>query len=519
MGFACPGPESNVARISRTRLAGYGVPAIVVPLLLTFLWIAWHLPIKSDDAYITFRVARHLADGRGMVYNPGERQQVSSSPLYTLLLAGARAATGVRIETAARAWEFLFLLINTILVAWIVVRLGGGRWAWLAALLVVSEPVIVFMSRGMESALFAACILATLAALRFRRPLLTAAFLALAVLTRLDGLILGLLVAGVELGRLANRSAPPGRWLRTTALQAVVFAALTLPWFLFAWAYFGDPFPVTIAHKLGQVRQLSLALFGPEFLRNFFWSHRLLVWNTNFPVPELDVIPFLIGAVVLATRRGPRFWLVGFWLLYLAVYAAARMPYYLWYQLPLYVIAAAVTTVGLAAMTSWALRRPTPGARWASGVALALLAIGIAVQILQVWPFLTLLATAPPDSSLRDTKMYAHAGRYLAAQSPPEAVVASFEVGMIGYYSQRRILDLTGLTSPLAAADRVRPALEVVLDRRPDFLVIESRVYERYPEYLRTRFEAAYRREKLLHDPYTEHTILIFRSMRAIRSE
>ena len=36
---------------------------------------------------ITFRVAENLASGRGFVYNPGERVQVTTTPLYALILA------------------------------------------------------------------------------------------------------------------------------------------------------------------------------------------------------------------------------------------------------------------------------------------------------------------------------------------------------------------------------------------------------------------------------------------------
>jgi len=41
-----------------------------------------------DDAYITFRYARNLVNGLGFVYNPGQHVQGTTTPLYTLLLAG-----------------------------------------------------------------------------------------------------------------------------------------------------------------------------------------------------------------------------------------------------------------------------------------------------------------------------------------------------------------------------------------------------------------------------------------------
>jgi hypothetical protein len=52
--------------------------------LLYALFYAW----GYDDPYITYRYARNLADGHGFVYNLGERTLSTTTPFYTLLLAG-----------------------------------------------------------------------------------------------------------------------------------------------------------------------------------------------------------------------------------------------------------------------------------------------------------------------------------------------------------------------------------------------------------------------------------------------
>jgi len=43
---------------------------------------------QYDDAYITYRYAVNLAEGRGFVFNTYERVNSASSFLYTVLLAG-----------------------------------------------------------------------------------------------------------------------------------------------------------------------------------------------------------------------------------------------------------------------------------------------------------------------------------------------------------------------------------------------------------------------------------------------
>jgi len=47
-----------------------------------------------DGAYITFRYALNLSQGAGYVYNPGERVQGTTTPVFTLILAGMAALFG-----------------------------------------------------------------------------------------------------------------------------------------------------------------------------------------------------------------------------------------------------------------------------------------------------------------------------------------------------------------------------------------------------------------------------------------
>ena len=55
-------------------------------------------PIPADDAYITFRYSAHLAESGAFVYNANEPVLGTTTPLLTLLLAGA-AGVVARIVT------------------------------------------------------------------------------------------------------------------------------------------------------------------------------------------------------------------------------------------------------------------------------------------------------------------------------------------------------------------------------------------------------------------------------------
>jgi arabinofuranosyltransferase len=60
------------------------VIAILV-MLLPQLYLYSH---TSDDAYITYRYATRLANGEGLTFNPGERVEGFSNPLWVLLITG-----------------------------------------------------------------------------------------------------------------------------------------------------------------------------------------------------------------------------------------------------------------------------------------------------------------------------------------------------------------------------------------------------------------------------------------------
>ena len=80
---------------------------------------------------------------------------------------------------------------------------------------------------------------------------------------------------------------------------------------------------------------------------------------------------------------------------------------------------------------------------------------GLAVATLGVASALVLLPTAIDIVHSRNSysltakpASYVAAGRWLAQHTPPETTVASIEIGIVGFWSQRSILDTMGLVSP-----------------------------------------------------------------------
>lgn len=269
---------------------------LVVPFLL-FVQRLWFV---CDDAWISFRYARNLADGHGLRYNLGDHVPVEgySNFLWTVLAAvpeSVDADPGVWMTRLSAACG-LGLLLHVTHVAWS--RLGLGRvGGGLAGLFLAASPAFAAWSTGGLAtmpaawALFALVDLWCLASPTPRRAWLGAlAALALALL-RVEGLYWVLVVAGLALavpvdGSGAHRTA----WRRLRGPLALVLAGIGLHT---AWraATYGSLVAATAKAKVG--------LSGDRLWRGLLYVGGMLV---ALVAPGL-AFPALPGALRHADRR------------------------------------------------------------------------------------------------------------------------------------------------------------------------------------------------------------------------
>src|SRR3989442_15928728 len=73
--------------------------ALAAVVVLTGIVHASRLAWATDDAYISFRYARNLVRGLGLVYNAGERVEGYSNFLWTLW-----CALGIKLGCAPETW-------------------------------------------------------------------------------------------------------------------------------------------------------------------------------------------------------------------------------------------------------------------------------------------------------------------------------------------------------------------------------------------------------------------------------
>ncbi len=412
----------------------------------------WHSGFQADDAWITYRYARNLAAGEGFVYNAGEWVYGTTTPLLTLLLAGAEWL-GLPLPWAALAIN----LAATAVILWAAAHIMRRRAdAWLLALglvLIAAGPSQILWSvSGMETALFTAFLLTGVAAYVERDWRWLAVAGAGAFLTRFDGLVFWLAVAVSELAlfALARRRRVEVRGLGAAAsLKGAGLAVLlAAPWLVFAGFYFHDLVPNSVWAKLALYGEAGFDRTSPAAAVAGLLRAGFLPWFVEVP---LAVAALLAAAWPLSRLIVLPVWVFG----YLAFLLLGATHIHPWYPAPAHAAIAVAAAIGLARLFAWAI-----GGRRALSIAAAL---ALAIVALAYGP----LGAAREAASRQGDYEHAHAdiARYLAQRARPDEVIYAWDIGNIGYLTGNPILDFVGIVSPET----------VPFNRRRDFLGVLRR--------------------------------------------
>lgn len=230
-------PGEDNAPASGTYRAMLFVGAFL-PVWLVSAWCA-------DDAYITFRVVENVHAGLGPVWDPRERVQVFTHPLWFGLLVAGRLVVSDPFVVA-----MLLSCLCTAGTLALLARDFGSAWPRLLvvwATLVSSKAFVDYTSSGLENPLAYLLLVLFIGAARDERHAhRLPSMAALLLLTRLDFL----LILAPVLARVR------WRWGRAVAAPA----AMLLAWFTSATVYYGTPLPNTFWAKLAVAVPLSWRL-------------------------------------------------------------------------------------------------------------------------------------------------------------------------------------------------------------------------------------------------------------------
>lgn len=426
-----------------------------------------------DDAFISFRYAKNLVDGHGLVFNPGFKVEGYSNLLWVLLSAlgqklGLPALLFSRVLGAASMAGLILLLPG---VATFLLNRGNDHLTFLrnrnsgiAAqfLVAASGAMACWMFAGLETPLFAFLVIWGWHSALHRRTTMAGIVGVLLVLTRPEGIALGSifcawsLLPSRELHQVGSR-----RFIRW--IGPAIFICATLIFFLWRHSYFGYWLPNTYYAKTGDLSgQLKTGLpYSLNFLR--FYG-----------------IPLFLASVLAVLRRGLNVdrildtilsaGLVVFWLSYTTIIGGDMLGMFR-FMVPILPV---MTTLTIALLAGGGFMR---NSRTAIIVTLVL-CLGMLPASFK-GKERRLISIHMSEANLGGWML---AGDAMAKLLPPESTIALGPAGYIPWVTNMESWDFYGLVDPAIAhkemsfshgyAGHEKFDADAILARMPDFIMI-----------------------------------------------
>lgn len=435
-------------------------------LLLPWAWLTAQRWFVGDDAYISYRYGKHLAEGHGLVYNLSDAVPVEGySNLLWVLLAALCETLGLA-PWEALPWVSAACGAGLVLLTPRLGRaLGLSRLGALVAGLVVacSPTVAVWSTGGLATAPAALAFLALAERLLVGRgrgawwAVVPAVALAL---LRTEGPAWVAVVAAVAWW--ARRDDDDATAQRAPGLVLATLAAVVVAHTAFRLGVYGDWVANTARAKVG---------FGPDRLARGV-RYVLAVW-TNLGVPWLT-----LPAAAVAWFTGGRLRAVALLALAVPAYAAVVGGDYMAFG-RLLLPGIPFLALGIGAMVGHQWVRAAAFAGIAAvgllpgvGIELAPSSLQDALAYRMNFPGLT----AEYDSwafMRRNALRWSTQGKALGAVTSPGDRIVTGAIGARGYFSERDILDRGGLVTAgvheLVERDRdvlkSSPGHDLIVDR------------------------------------------------------
>lgn len=400
----------------------------------------------AEDAFISFRYSANLAEGHGLVFNVGERVEGYSNFLWVVLVAGPRALVNADIITTARVLGVLCAL-GCVLVTYVLTRriTGSARAGLLAATVVAgASSLAAYGPSGLETPMFALLVLLVLLAVQANRPLVAGLLVALATMTRPDGIVIAVVV-GVWLVAAAVRQ----KTWRVPLWYVAGAVVLAAPWTVWRVVYYGHLVPNAIAAKSGASTSWLLRS-GFDYLSGYLVAAQAL----------LVLVPVAVFALLKSRAAGLPVLALALGVVYIGFFVATGGDW----------------------MPAWRFFAP----------AMPLLAVGCVAAAAGPWPVATrgapvlaasvaalLLASSVWHPSFKKTIDAWHAqvnelgdmGAWVHDTVPDGTTIATFANGALSYAagSKVTVVDLLGLTDEHIARDGKRDSSMMIGHQANDY--------------------------------------------------
>jgi hypothetical protein len=436
------------------RIFSYVLPLLAVTAGGIF-WILMDTTLGEtglpfDESWLPLAFAQNLLDhGIYSYHSSGPIVSAVMAPLQVVMLALLGLAFGVDVDTS-----FILGIISFAAATVAMWRLAlylldeDQRLAVIATLLFVLSPLSVSAAlSGLPSMPYTALMLLSALFYYTRRPLLFFVFAGLAVWMRPEGLIfvLAMLLHLLYHHRMLSRqpevaevSTPVSR--KDTVLGAVLFSTLVAVYAVFNFSWGGGFFPTGVAAKLQYYSAAS----------SDYWGDVLSFYSTSM---HAAVILFAVIGMVLTVRvivrrhrqpfMMPALYIGGVLLAAWLIFPFVLSMHTLFSTLPFFLLLA---VMGGRELWKFFAQRPQYSATAVIVASIGGIAV-LASLILSIvyWDSMRVQHTRTVRSQL--TRSLA-AANWVAGNSRDTTTIATHLPGALGFRTECRILDMTGVVSP-----------------------------------------------------------------------
>ena len=256
--------------------------SIIIVCIIT-AQLAWTNRFIQDDAFISFRYAENFANGKGLVYNEGERVEGYTNFLWTMLMTIPHLLD-IDVVTFSYGISLFVFLLNIFFIYRLALLVFGSSFLVLMTLLLLGTNYTFssYATGGLETGLQTFSFLAgtflvfranRLGGWKWKDLLLLSLAFCIGLLTRLDFSVFILAISPILLLTIYKQPVSVSKKVLQLISLSLPILAIVGSWMAWKYSFYGDIVPNTFYVKASSQTQPS---FGIGYFYSFLLSYWLL---------------------------------------------------------------------------------------------------------------------------------------------------------------------------------------------------------------------------------------------------